>query len=142
MSFKAEKERNILLSCCLIRVIFFELLCAFWNPCSLITHPSFQEESLTGCNFHKRWGSLQQQPQLLIDYTECKGPHKSQESTGRCKAAKAGCSRTPLHMVDMPFSQPANTTSLSRHLLHFSSQVIMLVISPCFNAIKGMTIWE
>lgn len=116
MSFKAEKERNILLSCCLIRVIFFELLCAFWNPCSLITHPSFQEESLAGCNFHKWWGSLQQQPQLLIDYTECKGPHKSRESTGRCKAAKAVAAEPHCTWQTCPFlnqqtSHPCPDTS-------------------------------
>lgn len=93
MSFKAEEERNILQSCCLIRTVFFRL------PCGSLQLPQPHR--------HGRGGSGPHRPCSVTRKAEAECAHQSRGSTGRCEAARmmAMAPVTVSHTVFVPFSQ-------------------------------------
>lgn len=86
-----------------------------------ILQPRQREESQLGCTLHKRWGSLQHQPCLLIDEVEDEGPQESRGSTGRWQGCEDGATVEVdvSHVVGVPFSQKVTPI----HPLHSLSMV-------------------
>lgn len=79
MSFKAEEERNVLQSCCLMRALSFGLLSNSVSPCSLTGERSRGHGG-------KRLGSLNTSPVWQLTEQKVRAPHESRGSTGRREA--------------------------------------------------------